>query len=83
MDISAGPHTQGSKNTIGTSGLKLSSWQWQSTDSTTTNIFNCITNKKMLSAKPHMDQLIRKETEIELHPNSMNKEDGLDLKVAK
>lgn len=38
--------------------------------------------KKMLSTKSHMHQLIRKETEIELHPNSINKEDGLDLKEA-
>jgi hypothetical protein len=35
----------------------------------------------MLSTKPHTDQLIRKETEIKLHPN-INKEDGLDLKQA-
>lgn len=52
MDISAGPHTLGSKNTIGTSGLKPTSWQWQSTNSTTTNVFNCMTKKKMLSTKP-------------------------------
>lgn len=29
-----------------------------------------------------MEQFIWKETEIELHPNSINKEDGLDLKEA-
>jgi hypothetical protein len=38
--------------------------------------------KKLLSTKPHMDQLIRKETEIELNPNSINKKEGLDLNEA-
>jgi hypothetical protein len=39
--------------------------------------------KKNALHQAHMDQLIRKETEIELHPNSMDKEDGLDLKEVK
>jgi hypothetical protein len=38
--------------------------------------------KKLLSTKAYMDQFIWKETEIELHPNSTNKEDGLDQKEA-
>jgi len=41
-----------------------------------------LSQKKKLLSKPHMHQLIRKETEIELHPNSINKEDRLDLKEA-
>jgi hypothetical protein len=38
--------------------------------------------KTLLSTKPHMDQLLKNETEIELNPNSINKEKGLDLKKA-
>lgn len=52
-----------------------------------TNLSNCMTTnpppqKKLLSTKPHMDQLLKKENEIELNPNSINKEEGLDLKKA-
>lgn len=85
LDVSAGPHTLGSKNTIDMSGLnqQVGGGKAQTLlQPTCPTEWPPLPPKKLLSTKSHMDQLNRKETKIELHPNSINKKDGLELKGA-
>ena len=48
------------------------SWQWQSTCSTE-NITSSLRDTKIISKPPFMDCITREMTEIELHPNPMNR----------